>query len=34
MGLFSSLLLPAIGLGWFVEYEENFRSEGLFEYTM
>ena len=34
MGIFSEVLLPAIGLGWFVEYEEQYTSTALFEYTM
>ena len=34
MGIFSDVLLPAVGLGWFVEYEEQFTSDDLFEYTM
>ena len=34
MGIFTEFLLPAIGLGWFVEYEEQFTSDALFKYTM
>lgn len=34
MGIFTEFLLPAIGLGWFVEYEEQFTSDDLFKYTM
>ena len=34
MGIFSGFLLPAVGLGWFVEYEEQFTSKDLFDYTM
>ena len=34
MGIFSGFLLPAVGLGWFVEYEEQYTSDDLFNYTM
>ena len=33
MGIFSEVLLPLVGLQSFVDYEANFTSTALFEYT-